>query len=211
MLYASNKLPYPNLSNREIYREQSITEILRLLSITHGKTLILFTSKEDMEYVYKKLVNLPLPYRIIVQGKSSSQAHKLDKFRDETDSVLLGTGAYWEGLNIEGESLSQVIIFKLPFPVPDPIIDYKMSLVNDPITEVAVPDMIIKLKQGAGRLIRCAADKGIVSILDPRVSMASKSRYKDRVLAALPEKNRTESIDDLSTFWNKVSTEKKLI
>ena len=77
ILYVSNKLPYPNLSNRKIYREQSIAEILRLLSVTHGKTLILFTAKEDMEYVYKKLVNLHLPYRIIVQGKSSSQAMRL--------------------------------------------------------------------------------------------------------------------------------------
>lgn len=211
ILYISNKLPYPNLSNRKIYREQSIAEILRLLSVTHGKTLILFTSKEDMEYVYKKLVNLHLPYRIIVQGKSSSQAHKLGRFRDETDSVLLGTGTYWEGINIEGESLSQVIIFKLPFPVPNPIIDYKMSLSKDPIMEVAVPEMIIKLKQGAGRLIRCATDKGIVSILDPRVSMASKTQYKDKALEALPEKNRTESIDDLNSFWYKVNTEKEAV
>ncbi len=211
MLYISNKLPYPNLSNKKIYREQSIAEILRLLSVTHGKTLILFTSKEDMEYVYKKLVNLHLPYRIIVQGKSSSQAHKLGRFRDETDSVLLGTGTYWEGINIEGESLSQVIIFKLPFPVPDPIIDYKMSLSKDPIMEVAVPEMIIKLKQGTGRLIRCATDKGIVSILDPRVSMASETRYKGKVLDALPEKNRTENTDDLNAFWYKVNTEKETI
>lgn len=155
-----------------------------------------------MEYVYKKLSNMHLPYKIIMQGSGSSQEYLLDKFRNDTNSVLLGTGTFWEGINIEGESLSQVIIFKLPFPVPDPIIDYKMSLVDDPISEVAVPEMIIMLKQGAGRLIRCAADKGIVSILDPRVSMESKAQYKDKALEALPERNRTESISELQEFWN---------
>ena len=209
MLYVSNKLPYPNLSNRKIYREQSIEEILRLLSVTHGKTLILFTSKEDMQFVYKKLVNLPLPYRIIVQGQSSSQAHKLDRFRDETDSVLLGTGTYWEGINIEGESLSQVIIFKLPFPVPDPIIDYKMSKAKDRVRDVAVPEMIIKLKQGAGRLIRSSSDKGIVSILDPRASSRENKPYRETILNALCEKHSTEDIDELTAFWNKLNGDKE--
>ena len=211
MLYISNKLPYPNLSNRKIYREQSIEEILRLLSVTHGKTLILFTSKEDMQFVYKKLVNLPLPYRIIVQGQSSSQAHKLDRFRDETDSVLLGTGTYWEGINIEGESLSQVIIFKLPFPVPDPIIDYKMSKAEDRVRDVAVPEMIIKLKQGAGRLIRSSSDKGIVSILDPRASIKENKPYRETILNALCEKNSTEDMDELTAFWNRLNGEKEAV
>lgn len=64
----------------------------------------------------------------MIQSNNSSQEHRLETFRDNIDSVILGTGTYWEGINIEGESLSQVIIFKLPFPVPDPIIEYKMSL-----------------------------------------------------------------------------------
>ena len=210
MLYTTSSLPYPRIDKREEYRAQSVAEIVKLLKVTHGRSLILFTAKNDMEYVYKQLSNMRLPYKIIMQSSGASQEYLLDKFRNDTDSVLLGTGTLWEGINVEGESLSQVIIFKLPFPVPDPIIDYKMSLVKDPIAEVAVPEMIIKLKQGAGRLIRCGSDKGIVSILDPRVSMASKASYKEKALEALPEKNRTESIEELTRFWcNRISYEEK--
>ena len=98
-----------------------------------------------------------------------------------------------------------MIIYKLPFPIPDPINEYKMSLPKDPIMEVAVPEMIIKLKQGAGRLIRSVTDKGIVSILDPRVNSESKALYREMTLSALPEKHRIESIDDLIEFWNKIN------
>lgn len=211
MLYCSDKLPYPNQENRLEYREQSIAEIVRLLNVTHGKTLILFTAKEDMEYVYTKLSNKHLPYKILLQGKGSSQSRQLGKFRNDTNSVLLGTGTYWEGINIEGESLSQVIIFKLPFPVPDPIIDYKMSKVENRVRDVAVPEMIIKLKQGTGRLIRSSSDKGIVSILDPRASSRENKPYRETILNALSEKNSTEDIDELTAFWNRLNDRKEAI
>lgn len=211
MLYCSTKLPYPNQENRQLYREQSIAEIVKLLDITHGSALILFTAKEDMEYVYKKLSNKHLPYKILMQGKGSSQAHQLDKFKNDVDSVILGTGTYWEGINVEGETLSQVIIFKLPFPVPDPIIDYKMSLAKDRVRDVAVPEMIIKLKQGAGRLIRSSSDKGIVSILDPRASSRENKSYRNTILNALSEKRSTEDIEKLKTFWNKLNDTKEAI
>ena len=158
-----------------------------------------------MSYVYGRLTNEKLPYKLFIQNDSSSQKRRLEKFRTDTNSVILGSGTFWEGINIEGESLSQVIIYKLPFPVPDPINEYKMSLSKDPIMEVAVPEMIIKLKQGAGRLIRSAADKGIVSILDPRVNSKSKAAYREMVLNVLPEKNRTESIDELQEFWDNIN------
>ncbi len=156
-----------------------------------------------MDYVYRRLSNMHLPYKILIQGKGSSQAHRLEKFKSDISSVILGTGTYWEGINVEGESLSQVIIYKLPFPVPDPIIDYKMSIVKDKIKEVAIPEMIIKLKQGAGRLIRCSDDKGIVSILDPRAS----NMYRMNILNALSEKNSVETIDELAEFWKRISNE----
>ena len=209
MLYTTSALPYPNKDNREEYCLKSIPEIVKLLNVTKGKALILFTAKTDMEYVYKKLSNMALPYKFIMQSTGASQEHLLRKFKSDTDSVLLGTGTFWEGINVESEALSQLIIFKLPFPVPDPIIDYKMSLVKDPIGEVAVPEMIIKLKQGTGRLIRSSNDRGIVSILDPRVSTKSKSAYTDKTICSMLTSNRTESIDHLSDFWNRVNDEKE--
>lgn len=124
MLYVSNKLPCPNKHNRNKYRNEAISEIVKLLEVTHGKTLILFTAKDDRDYVFKKLSNMGLPYKIMVQSSDSSQEHRLERFQNNVNSVILGTGAYLEGINIKGESLSQVIIFKLPFPVPDPITEY---------------------------------------------------------------------------------------
>lgn len=209
MLYVSNKLPCPNKHNRNKYRNEAISEIVKLLNITHGKTLILFTAKDDRDYVFEKLSNMGLPYKIMVQSNDSSQEHRLERFQNNVNSVILGTGAYWEGINIKGESLSQVIIFKLPFPVPDPITEYKMTNKECPLLEVAVPDMIIKLKQGAGRLIRNSSDKGIVSILDPRVSSRLKTAYREDTLASLPEKNSTEDILELKEFWDSIKGDGK--
>ncbi|MBQ9461647.1 MAG: ATP-dependent DNA helicase, partial [Clostridia bacterium] len=207
ILYVSPNMPYPGHSKEERsrYADVAIAEITKLLAVTDGKALILFTAKSDMTYVYGRLTNEKLPYKLFIQNDSSSQKRRLEKFRADTNSVILGSGTFWEGINIEGESLSQVIIYKLPFPVPDPINEYKMSLVKDPIMEVAVPEMIIKLKQGAGRLIRSATDKGIVSILDPRVNCKSKAAYKGMTLNALPEKRITEDVTELQEFWNRMN------
>ena len=206
ILYCSAVLPYPTQETRKVYRKTSVSEIVRLLKITDGKTLILFTAKSDMEYVYKKLSNMKLPYRILMQSKSSSQSHRLEKFRNDINSVILGTGAYWEGINIEGKSLSQVIIYKLPFPVPNPILDSRMAVSKNPVAEIAVPEMLIKLRQGVGRLIRSATDKGIVSILDPRISSQSNVRYRQTVLNALSMKNKTENIEEIQDFWDTITS-----
>ena len=160
-MYVSDKLPIPNKRNRTAYRNEAIKEIVKLLNITEGKALILITAKDDMQYVFKKLSNMGLPYKIRVQDESTTQERRLEKFQNNVNSVLLGTGTYWEGINIQGKSLSQVIIFKLPFPAPDPIVEYKMRKTECPLMDVAVPEMIIKLKQGVGRLIRSSDDKGI--------------------------------------------------
>ena len=162
-----------------------------------------------MQYVFKKLSNMGLPYKIMVQDESTTQERRLEKFQNNVNSVLLGTGTYWEGINIKGESLSQVIIFKLPFPVQDPIVEYKMRKTDCPLMDVAVPEMIIKLKQGVGRLIRSSDDKGIVSILDPRVSKSLNTAYREDTLASLPEKNITEDITELEEFWNTIKEDGK--
>lgn len=205
MMYVSQNMPIPNHNQKEEYREKSIAEIVQLFEITQGKTLILFTSKSDMEFVYRKLSNMNLSYKVLIQSKNSSQAYQLKRFKNDVNSVILGSGIYWEGINIEGESLSQVIIYKLPFPYPDPIISCKMVKTNDPLMEIAVPEMIIKLRQGMGRLIRSESDKGIVSILDPRLSSESKSRYKKTVFDSIPIKNKTENMAVISDFWRKIN------
>ncbi len=205
MLYISKIMPIPKYDEKKKYRECSVSEIIKLLEITQGKTLILFTSKADMNFVYGKLSSMNLPYKILIQSSDSSQEYQLERFKNDVNSVILGSGIYWEGINIEGESLSQVIIYKLPFPYPDPIISCKMAESDDPLMEIAVPEMIIKLRQGIGRLIRSESDKGIVSILDPRLSSESKSRYKKTVFDSIPIKNKTENMAVISDFWRKIN------
>ena len=105
--------------------------------------------------------------------------------------------------------MSNLIIFKLPFPVPEPIIDYKTSICQDGLMEVLVPEMIIKLKQGIGRLIRSEKDFGIVSIIDSRVGEKSKAKYKRNIWEALPIKNRTSDFDEIEEFYNLLNSGKK--
>lgn len=177
---------------------------MQLLNITHGKSLILFTAKTDMEEVYSALLKKALPYKILVQQDGSSQERVLQEFREDTDSVLLGTGSYWEGISIEGKSLSHLVIFRLPFPVPDPIIEYKASLAKDSLMEVRVPEMVIKLKQGIGRLIRNFTDTGIVSIIDSRLRDDAPERYHDVVWNSLPIHNRTTNLQVVEDFYHRI-------
>ena len=104
-------------------------------------------------------------------------------------------------ISIEGKSLSNVVIFRLPFPVPDPIIEYKASIAKDPLMDVRVPEMVIKLKQGIGRLIRNFKDTGIVCIIDRRLRDEPPERYHDVTWASLPIKNKTRSLDELRNFY----------
>ncbi len=129
------------------------------------------------------------------------------EFKTDVNSVLLGTGSFWEGISIEGRALSNLIIFRLPFPVPEPIIDYKRSISNDGLMEVSVPEMIIKLKQGIGRLIRNKNDLGIVSIIDSRLGDGVNYPYKQLVWDALPIKNKTNDIKKVESFYEKNTNE----
>ena len=150
--------------------------------------------------------DLPHP---TMQQPGSSQDKVLNEFKEDTNSVLLGTGAYWEGISIEGKSLSNVIIFRLPFPVPDPIIEYKCSVAKDALMDVRVPEMIIKLKQGIGRLIRNFTDTGIVCIIDRRLRDEPPERYHDITWDSLPIKNRTSSLDELRKFYEGLPSAKE--
>ena len=201
MIYYCDDLPHPT-KEHEAFIEQGVQRLIEVLDISGGKALVLFTAKSDMEEVYAILSQRDLPYKILMQQSGSSQDQVLNEFKENTDSVLLGTGAYWEGISIEGKSLSNVVIFRLPFPVPDPIINYKASIAKDALMDVNVPEMVIKLKQGIGRLIRNFTDTGIVCIIDRRLRDEPAERYHDITWSSLPIKNRTKSLDELRRFYN---------
>jgi ATP-dependent DNA helicase DinG len=203
MIYYCDDLPHPTREH-EAFIELGVERLIQVLNISHGKALVLFTAKTDMEEVYANLQKRQLPYNILIQQSGSSQERVLDEFKNDVNSVLLGTGSYWEGIDIQGKSLSNLIIFRLPFPVPDPIIEYKASIAKDDLMEVRVPEMIIKLKQGIGRLIRNDSDTGIVSIIDSRLRDKPAERYHDITWASLPIHNRSTSIEEVRAFYEKI-------
>ncbi|QSF46240.1 ATP-dependent DNA helicase [Paenibacillus tianjinensis] len=202
MMYISGNIPFYRHDKREIYLEAAYKEMVRLCNLTQGRTLVLFSAKEDMKYIYKKLLSGTdkFTWALHAQKEGSSQDGVIAEFRG-SKGVLLSTGVFWEGVNIEGSDLSQVIIFRLPFPVPaDPIYEYKAALAENPLQEVFVPDMLLRLRQGTGRLIRSETDLGVLSILDSRLCIAARKDYRDKVLETLPFKRITEDFTVLEQF-----------
>lgn len=203
MIYYAENMPHP-VKERELFIKAGAEEIEKLVKVTEGRALILFTAKSDLKAVYEILKERNLGYRLLRQKAASSQDELLHQFKENENSILLATGTFWEGIDVPGKALSNVIIFKLPFPVPDPIIEYKRNNCEDFLMEVSVPLMIVKLRQGVGRLIRKQDDKGIVAILDPRVSDGVKRRYKEAVFNSLPIKRKTNDIEKIKRFWNNI-------
>lgn len=197
ILYCPQDLVSPKSKNREEYLTSITDRIEELLDVTEGRSLILFTSKSDMKEVYEKLNKKERDYNIYVQEDGKSGESLKQKFKEDETSCLLATGSFWEGLDIKGDSVESVIITKLPFHVVDPVMQEKASRYTDGFKEVYLKDMILKLKQGTGRLIRSSSDKGIVSILDPRTK-----DYGEEILNNLPFTNVTASLDDVKEFAN---------
>lgn len=210
MMYISGSIPYYNHNKREVYLEAAYKEMVTLCNLTLGRTLVLFSAKEDMKYVHEKLKSEKLEWALHIQKEGSSQDGVIAEFRG-SKGVLLSTGVFWEGINIEGSDLSQVIVFRLPFPVPaDPVYEYKVSMADHPLKEVFVPDMLLRLRQGTGRLIRSETDLGVLSILDSRLSAAAKKDYRTMVLEALPFKKVTEDFRILEKFVQEKGIQRSL-
>ena len=200
MIYHADDLPHPT-KQHEAFIKAGTKRLKEILDISEGRALVLFTSKEDMQGVYDELISQGAGYRVLMQRPGASQSEILQQFRDDEHAVLLGTGVYWEGISIEGRTLSNVVIFRLPFSVPDPISESRERECINPLMEVKVPEMVIKLKQGVGRLIRNETDRGIISILDSRLADTSAAPYKNTVWNALPIRNRTNSLDEIREFY----------
>lgn len=159
----------------------------------------LFISYKPLRHVYQSLKESvsEIPLYQMTRGRSDI----LESFKASGEGVLLATGSMWEGINIPGDILSHLIIVKLPFPIPDPLSDFEKTCfktTDDYVKEVLVPQMLIILRQGAGRLIRNEIDSGVISILDSREALVGK--YHKSVVAALPECDKTSSIEDIRNF-----------
>ncbi len=186
------------------YTEQVIATALRILEASGGRAFLLFTShralREGADVLFKML-GAQLPYPIFVQGDAPRDA-LLTKFRQAGNGVLLGTSTFWEGVDVKGTALTVVIIDKLPFAVPDdPVLKARLDAIErrggNPFFEEQVPQAVIALKQGVGRLIRDPEDFGVVVLCDPRLRTRGYGRI---FLDSLPAMPRTSTLQDVAEF-----------
>ncbi|WP_339134162.1 MAG: ATP-dependent DNA helicase [Candidatus Electrothrix sp. GW3-4] len=185
------------------YRSALHLEISQLITCSRGRALVLFTSFRALELAWYSLQD-ELPYPLLRQG-TCSRSQLLDRFAEETDSVLFAVASFWEGVDVPGESLSLVIIDKLPFEVPsDPVIMARMEKIKaaggNPFMEFQIPRAILTLRQGVGRLMRRATDQGVMAILDAR--LFSKF-YGRRFRASLPDAPLSRAVRDVEDFFNR--------
>jgi ATP-dependent DNA helicase DinG len=198
LIYISEDVPFPDNGNEE-YLAAVADEVCQLIHAAYGHAALLFTSYKAMDRVYERVVAMSLPYPIFRLDRGGALA--IERFRRSIGGVLFSSGALWEGIDIPGDVLSLLVIVRLPFAVPDPVSEWERTLYrgfDDYKAKVIVPEMLIRLKQGFGRLIRGEADTGVVAILDSRAGVAGT--YRKRVLAALPPCNATSDIADVERF-----------
>ncbi len=179
--------------------QERITDILRL---TRGRALVLFTSIKAMEKMYEHLRE-NLDYPLLMQG-TGPRAVLLEQFRNDTHSVLLAVASFWEGVSVPGETLSCVIIDKLPFEVPsDPVIMARISRIREeggnPFFDFQTPRAILTLRQGIGRLMRCATDRGLLAIMDVRLFT---KQYGRLFLKSLPDSPIIRDLAEAEMFLN---------
>lgn len=199
MLFAVPKdAPFPDEINFQPWIEAAVS---RLINASDGRTLVLFTSYESLKSCYNSSVRHLKGFdgAIYKQGDDDN-GRLLENFKKDIKSVLFATDSFWQGVDVPGESLSQVIIVKLPFTVPnDPVFTARAESIQkrggNSFMELSVPEAVIKFRQGIGRLMRRSSDKGAVVVLDRRIY---EKRYGSIFLASIPQCKRLyESLEKL--------------
>jgi ATP-dependent DNA helicase DinG len=183
LLYVPRAFPEPRAAG---YDARVADEVAALCRLSEGRALVLTTSYRALEELAERAAPR-IPYPVLVQGDAPRE-RLLERFRDEVDSVLIATQTFWQGVDVQGDSLSLLVIDKLPFSAPgDPLYEARCERIagrgGDWFAGYALPSAILQLRQGFGRLIRGHGDRGVVAILDPRLRTKA---YGRRFLEALP-------------------------
>ena len=199
LLYLPPNMPDPREPE---FQEAAARCIQRVLDFSRGRAFCLFTSYTQMRQLYERLLPV-LDYPILLHGTAPRKA-LLEEFRSTPNAVLFGTSSFWQGVDVQGEALSCVIIDRLPFSVPtDPVVQARMKAIEEaggrPFFDYQVPEAVLTLKQGFGRLIRSLDDRGVLVLLDPRIR---RQRYGLTFLQSLPPYRMTDTITDVEDFFS---------
>ncbi len=203
LLYMPRDLPEPTYgAGSDDYMKSIAREMYKLVKASHGRAFLLFSSKRMLERAYE-LMSPHLEYPLLKQG-DMTRLELTRRFREEEGSVLFGLKSFWEGVDIAGEALSLVVIDKLPFDPPDdPVHEARVAQMKAAgenwFGTYVLPQAVLRLKQGLGRLLRTREDRGVMAILDTRLHTKG---YGKMVLNALPPARRTSSIRDVEHFFS---------
>jgi ATP-dependent DNA helicase DinG len=208
LLYLPEGLP-PD-PNEPSFTDAVIAATLPVLRASGGRAFLLFTTLRALRRAEELLRGGGIEHPLLVQG-SAPRSELLERFRSLGNAVLLGAASFWEGVDVRGEALALVVIDKLPFAPPDdPVLAARIEAIRtqdgNPFAELQLPQAVLQLKQGAGRLIRDEADRGVLMLCDPRLATRAYGRV---ILESLPPMKRTRELAEVESFFHQSGSQKR--